>query len=110
MNQTVNAVNTLDCQFSYLPEMLTARSMHQSCIVRAKTGFWNLLTIGGKSEKTTWLKSVEAIDLSPYLRSGMIDKEGKPITTKWESIKDMNSERSNFSITVVKNCVYVFGG
>jgi hypothetical protein len=56
--------------------MLTPRSMHQSCIVKAKTGFWTLMTIGGKQSKSVWSKGVEAIDLTPYFRTGMVDKNG----------------------------------
>jgi hypothetical protein len=50
--------------------------MHQSCIVKAKTGFWTLMTIGGKQSKSVWSKGVEAIDLTPYFRTGMVDKNG----------------------------------
>lgn len=45
----INAYESIDCNVSqFLPLMLTPRSMHQSCIVKSKAGFWTLLTIGGR--------------------------------------------------------------
>lgn len=57
--------------------------MHQSCIVKAKGGHWHLLSIGGKADTKTWLNSVEAIDLTPYFLTGLVDKGGKQITSEW---------------------------
>jgi len=51
--------------------------------VKAKGGHWHLLSIGGKADTKTWLNSVEAIDLTPYFLTGLVDKDGKQITSEW---------------------------
>lgn len=45
----VNTVDTINCSINaFLPNMTSTRFMHQSCIVRGKSGFWTLLVLGGK--------------------------------------------------------------
>ena len=83
--------------------------MHQSCIVK-RNGLWHLLVIGGKGSKDSWLSSVEALNLTPLFLTGLVDADNKPLKTDFKSWSDLNSPRSNFSITVFKNTVYVFGG
>lgn len=47
--EEVNCVETINCNINtFLPMLLAPRYMHQSCIVKGKSGFWNLLLIGGK--------------------------------------------------------------
>ena len=66
--------------------------------------------IGGKGSKDSWLSSVEALNLTPLFLTGLVDADNKPLKTDFKSWSDLNSPRSNFSITVFKNTVYVFGG
>ena len=78
--------------------------MHQTCIIKDKSNRWSLFAIGGKQNSQTWLKSVESFDLTPYyVKTGKVSSDGKPIESQWISVKDMNSTRSNFSISVIQN-------
>jgi len=53
------------------------RYMHQSCIVKGRSGFWSLMVMGGKVDKANWTNSVEALSLLPYFRPGtMTNKDG----------------------------------
>jgi hypothetical protein len=85
--EQVNTVETINCHMhTFLPMLSTARFMHQSCIVRGKSGYWSLLIIGGKQNKSNWLNSVETLDLLPFFRPGTMKKEdGKfvPATSEW---------------------------
>jgi hypothetical protein len=46
---TENAIETIDCTISaYMPMLKKGRFMHQSCIVKSATGFWQLMVMGGK--------------------------------------------------------------
>lgn len=54
----------------FLPVMQIQRYMHQSCIVKGKSGYWSLLLLGGKTEAQTWLDSVEQLDLMPFFHPG----------------------------------------
>ena len=83
-----NALDNYICSLvGYLPELTSPRYMHQSAIVRSKTGAWNLLIVGGKDASRTWLKTVEKLDLTPYFRTGLMKKleDGSlvPLTSSW---------------------------
>lgn len=71
----VNTVDTINCTIhTFLPGMDRARFMHQSCIVRGKSGYWSLLILGGKESKSNWLDSVQTLDLLPYFKPGTMVK------------------------------------
>lgn len=82
--------------------MTSLRYMHQSCLVRGKSGYWSLLVLGGKSSKTTWLNSVQTLDLLPYFRPGTMVKNdvGQFVkaSSQWQNCKSMVSARANFAI------------
>jgi len=62
-----NAVPTINTSFTqFLPVMQVQRYMHQSCIVKGKSGYWSLLLLGGKSSQSTWSNTVEQLDLLPF--------------------------------------------
>lgn len=47
--ENVNCVDTINCNINtFLPTMIVPRYMHQSAVVRGKTGYWTLLLVGGK--------------------------------------------------------------
>ncbi len=84
VKKVTNAVETIDCEYGedgFLPEMNVGRSMHQSCIIQENKKRL-LLVVGGKLGNQNWLKSVEAIDLTPrFIMTGLIDKQGNPLTS-----------------------------
>ena len=112
---SVNAVDTINMSANLsLPALLVPRYMHQSCIVKGKSGFWQLMVLGGKASRETWLNSVHKLDLLPYFRPGTMVKDSKgafvQASSSWEACKPMSSGRANFALTVCKNTVFVFGG
>lgn len=70
--------------------------------MRGKSGYWSLLVLGGKSSKTTWLNSVQTLDLLPYFRPGTMVKNAVgqfvKASSQWQDCKSMVSERANFAI------------
>lgn len=112
---TENAVDTIDCSVgAFMPMLRQGRYMHQSCIVKSKTGFWQLMVLGGKTSKEGWTASVESLGLLPYFRPGTMVKNSKgamePASSEWEEAAPMLTPRANFACLALKNFVYVFGG
>ena len=110
-----NAVDNYICSLvGYLPELTSDRYMHQSAIVRGKSGSWNLLIMGGKDSNRSWLKSVETLDLLPYFKTGVMKKNEdgtvEKMTSTWKNCQDMKSARANFAMIALQNFVYVYGG
>lgn len=69
---TTNAVESYVCNvLSELPEMLEPRFMHQSVIVKGRTGSWQLVVAGGKSHARSWHNTVWSLDLLPYFKTGL---------------------------------------
>ena len=114
-SEFVNTVKNYMCTANKeLPPMLFNRYMHQSVIVKGKTGAFTLIAIGGKTDVNNWTNSVEQLILTPYFRTGMTtkDESGKlvALTSEWTRCADMSSARSNFAVLNFRNTVYVFGG
>ena len=85
----VNAVDNYVCSLvGYLPELTSDRYMHQSAIVKGKTGSWNLLIVGGKNSNRKWLQTVETLDLLPYFKTGVMKKNAdgtvEKMTSSWQ--------------------------
>jgi hypothetical protein len=81
--------------------------MHQSCVVEDENGDPILLVVGGKVGATPiqskFTNSVIGFNMKEVFA-------GKPATKTWASLESMHSARANFSLTVVNNQVFVYGG
>lgn len=64
-----NCVQTINCNYTehlpFLPSMLERRFMHQSCIIKGRSGYWTLLLLGGKATQNEWSNTCESLDLWP---------------------------------------------
>lgn len=108
-----NLVEYFSCNVvSTMPELRTARFMHQAALVKVGHA-WTLFVAGGKT-KDDWLNSTELLDLSPYFKKGLTvrDAEGivKPLTTDWRQGAPMLAARANFALIAIKDQVYALGG
>jgi len=74
-SEEVNTVLEFNASVScWLHPMKTPRAFHQSTICKNKSGAWTLYVFGGKSDRHTWLSSVQSLDLTPFFRPGMTKK------------------------------------
>lgn len=97
---------------SALPNLITARYLHQAVVLRTNNA-WTLFVAGGKT-KESWLASAEKLDLTPYFKKGLTvrNKDGivESMQSNWVESAPMLSARANFALVAQKDSVYVIGG
>ena len=85
---TKNAVESYICNvLSELPALPSPRYMHQTVIVKGKTGSWNLVVAGGKSNPRSWESTVWMLDMLPFFKTGLTktkeDGTVEALTSTW---------------------------
>lgn len=95
-----------------MPQLTTARFMHQATIIRANDS-WTLFVAGGKTQDG-WLNTTESLDLTPYFKRGLTTttKDGMvaTLTSNWVTRAPMHDARANFAMTAFKDTIWVIGG
>ena len=112
---TKNAVEGYICNvLRELPALPEKRFMHQTVIVKGKTGSWTLFVVGGKSDARNWHNTVWSLDLLPYFKTGVMrtneDGTTERVTSQWQTCAPMECSRSSFAMIGLRNYIYVYGG
>lgn len=112
---TKNAVESYVCNVvNELPSLPFARYMHQSVIIKGKTGSWTLFVAGGKRDARSWIPDVQCLDLLPYFRTGIVKTtdQGRTeaVQSQWKDCAPMSAPRANFALIALKNMIYAYGG